>query len=288
MYQTYSLTTPTGAVDIAVVTSSRAHLSSLVGMPLFVKAVTPEGTFVVISRVVPLAVQTLESVGTRYTICSRLPRRVGLGIGLATPSQQSVVLNSIRTTTFLTFSALSATGMCRMFPASIAPLPLTTTMVNSKNPNKLIKNPTLPPGIQDSSQCVGEFPDSLNLLSRTSSRAGKRVHSRGRPQTHRIARRSSRSVSASSASRNPSPEALSSSSSGESEEESVGSDSKTPTVPRVITGKLSFKKLPSLKLPTAFPEGKAPTMSWDNQVAAEEGSSLVSVAENVPKSAQLL
>jgi len=77
-----------------VVSSSRAPLSSLVGIPLLVKAVTPEGTFVVISRVVPLVVQTLEHVRTRYTICSCLSRRVRLGIGLATPSQQSVVLNS--------------------------------------------------------------------------------------------------------------------------------------------------------------------------------------------------
>ena len=136
-------------------------------------------------------------------------------------------------------------------------LPLTTTMVNSKNPNKSIKSPILSPGIQDSSQHVGESPDSLNLLSRTSSRAGKRVHSRGRPQTYCIAKCSSRSVSASSASRNPSLEALSSSSSGESEEESVGSDPKMPTAPRIITGKLSSKRLPSLKFPTAFPEGKA-------------------------------
>ena len=88
----------------------------------------------------------------------------------------------------------------------VLPLPLTTTMVNSKIPNKLIKNPTLPPGLQDSSKGIGESLDSLNLLSRASSRAGKRVHSRERPQTRRIARRSSRSVSASSASRNPSPE----------------------------------------------------------------------------------
>ena len=172
---------------------------------------------------------------------------------------------------------------------SLSPsFPLTTTMVNSKILNKSLKNPTLPPGIQDSSQCVGESPDSLNLLFRTSSRAGKRVHSRGRPQTHCIARRSSRSVSASSASRNPSLEALSSSSSGESEEESVGSDSKTPTAPRVTTGKLSFKKLPPLKLPAAFPEEKASTMSWDDQVAAEEGNNMVSGAEYVPKSTQLL
>ena len=56
-------------------------------------------------------------------------------------------------------------------------------------------------------------------------------------------------------------------------------------VPRVITGKLSFKKLPPLKLPAAFPEGKASTMSWDNQVAAKEGNNMVSGAENLPKSA---
>ncbi|KAL9708875.1 hypothetical protein Ac2012v2_008029, partial [Leucoagaricus gongylophorus] len=95
------------------------------------------------------------------------------------------------------------------------------------------------------------------------------------------------SVSASSASRNPSPEALSLSSSRESEKESVGSDSKTPTSPRVITGKLSSKRLPPLKLPAAFPEGKASTMSWDNQIAAKEGNNMVSRAENIPKSIQL-
>ena len=64
----------------------------------------------------------------------------------------------------------------------------------------------------------------------------------------------------------------------------MDSDPKTPTTPRLITSKLSFKKLPPLKLPAAFPEGKAYTMSWDNQVAAEEGSNLGSGAENVPKS----
>ena len=68
----------------------------------------------------------------------------------------------------------------------------------------------------------------------------------------------------------------------------MGSDPKTPTAPRVITGKLSFKKLPPLKLPAAFPEGKASTMSWDDQVAAEEGNNMVSRAENAPKGAQLL
>jgi len=121
---------------------------------------------------------------------------------------------------------------------TITSLPLTTTMVNSKIPNKSIKNPTLSSGLQDSSKGIGESLDPLNLLSRASSRAGKQVHSSGRPLTHRIAKCSPRSVSASSTSRNPSPEALSSSFSGESKEKSVGYDPKTPTVPRVITGKL--------------------------------------------------
>ena len=67
----------------------------------------------------------------------------------------------------------------------------------------------------------------------------------------------------------------------------MGSGPKMPTVPRVTTGELSLKKLPPLKLPAAFPEGKASTMSWNDQVAAEEGSSLVSGAENAPKSTQL-
>ena len=117
MYQTYSKTTPIRAIDSAVVGSSRVYLSSLIGMLLLVKAMVPEGTLVVISRVITLVVQTLESVRIRYTICSCLPRSVRLGIGLATLSQQSVVLNSVRTTTFLTFSALSMIGMCWVSPA---------------------------------------------------------------------------------------------------------------------------------------------------------------------------
>ena len=87
-------------------------------MSLLVKAMVPEGTLVVVSRVIILAIQILESVRVRCTSCSCLPRRVRLGIGLATPSQQSVILNSMRTTTFLTFSALSMTGMCKMSPVS--------------------------------------------------------------------------------------------------------------------------------------------------------------------------
>ena len=85
-------------------------------MPLLVKVMALEGTLVVVSRVITLAIQTFESVRTRRTSYSCLSRRIRLRIGLIIPSQQSVVLNSMRTTTFLTFSALSMTGMCRMFP----------------------------------------------------------------------------------------------------------------------------------------------------------------------------
>ena len=153
-------------------------------------------------------------------------------------------------------------------------------MINLKIPKNPNKNLILPPDLQDSLQYVGESPDSLNLLSRTSSRASKQVHSKGRSQTHCIAKYSSRSVFASSVLKNPSPEALSSSSSGESEEESVGSDTKIPTALRMTTGKLSFKRLSFLKLPAAFPalipKGKTSTMSWDDQMSAKEGRDLVS------------
>jgi len=79
-------------------------------MPLLVKEIASKWTLVVVNRVVTLVIQTLESVKTRYTCCSYLPRGVRLGIGLATPSQQSVVLNSMKTIIFLTFSALSMTS----------------------------------------------------------------------------------------------------------------------------------------------------------------------------------
>ena len=67
----------------------------------------------------------------------------------------------------------------------------------------------------------------------------------------------------------------------------MSSDPKTPTTPRIVTGKLS-KRVPLLKLSIAFPEEKTSTMSWDDQIAAEKGSNIVSGAENVPKSIQIL
>ena len=41
----------------------------------------------------------------------------------------------------------------------------------------------------------------------------------------------------------------------------MGSDPKIPTVPKVIIGKVSSKRLPFLKLPAVFPEDKAFNMS---------------------------
>ena len=70
----------------------------------------------------------------------------------------------------------------------------------------------------------------------------------------------------------------------------MGSDPRTPTIPRVTTGKLSSKRLPSLKLLAAFSalisKGKAFTMSWDNQVSAEEGRNLVFGLEIAPQVTQ--
>ena len=67
----------------------------------------------------------------------------------------------------------------------------------------------------------------------------------------------------------------------------MGSDPKTPTALRVTIDKLSSKRLPSLKLPTAFPtlisEEKASTMSWDDQVSAKEGRDLVFGPETAPQ-----
>ena len=64
----------------------------------------------------------------------------------------------------------------------------------------------------------------------------------------------------------------------------MGSDPKTPTASKMITGKHSSKKLPSLKFsttfPTLIPEEKASTISWNDHVVAKKGSNIVSGAEN--------
>jgi len=76
-------------MDVAVVSSSRAHLSSLVSMLLLVKVMAPKWTLVVVSSMVTPAVQTLESVRTGCTSCSSLSR---------TKFRVSLVENPIETT----------------------------------------------------------------------------------------------------------------------------------------------------------------------------------------------
>jgi len=98
-------------LDVAVAGMACVQLNSFVRVLLLVKAVTPERTLGVISRVLTLAVYILEGVRAGSTICCSLSRRVGLRIGLATPSHRSVVFHSVWATTFLALSALSATGM---------------------------------------------------------------------------------------------------------------------------------------------------------------------------------
>lgn len=108
LYQIYPLNTSTRTNYSNVAGSSRVYLSSLVSMLLFIKVMVLK--------------QTLESVRTRYNNYSGLSKRVRFRIGLAT---ESVVLYLIWITTFLTFSALSATSMCW-----ISPVPAIATLSN--------------------------------------------------------------------------------------------------------------------------------------------------------------
>ena len=103
-------------------------------------------------------------------------------------------------------------------------------MVKSNIQNKSSATNARPPGPQATPTSVGESPDSLNLISHASSRAGKRVHPRGRSRARCTVRRFSRSVSAA--------ELSSSSEEEESEEEEISPGPRTPTASRIIIGKL--------------------------------------------------
>jgi len=72
------MTTHTGTINSAIVSSSRVYLSSHVSMLLLVKVMAPEETFVVVSKVIIFVVQILESVRTRYTSYSYLTGRISL------------------------------------------------------------------------------------------------------------------------------------------------------------------------------------------------------------------
>jgi len=126
----------------------------------------------------------------------------------------------------------------------ILSFPLTITMVKSNIQNKFYATNARPPGPQATPTSVGESPDSLNLISHASSRAGKCIHPRERFCARHTVKRSFRSVSAAEDSRKASPEPSSSSEEEESKEEEVSPGSRTPTASRIITGKLSHRIAP--------------------------------------------
>jgi len=152
-------------------------------------------------------------------------------------------------------------------------------MVKSNIQNKSYATNAHPPGPQATPTSVGESPDSLNLISRASSRAGKYVHPKGRSRARRTVKCSFKSVSAAEDSRKASPEPSSSSEEEEGEEEEVSPSPRTPTASRIITGKL-FHKIALLQLPAApslsAPEGRTHSMSWDDQVSTKESRGLAS------------
>ena len=111
-------------------------------------------------------------------------------------------------------------------------------MVKSNIQNKSYATNARPPGPQATPTSIGESSDSLNLISRASSRAGKHVHPRGRSRAHCTVRRSFRSILAAEDSRKASPEPSFSS------EEEVSPGPRTPTTSRIITGKLSHRIAP--------------------------------------------
>ena len=149
-------------------------------------------------------------------------------------------------------------------------------MVKSKNPIKSTAISARPPGSQAIPPSVDESPDSLNFISRSSSRAGKRVHLRGCSGMRNTVRRSSRSV----------PEPSSSSEEEESGEEEADLDPKMSTTSRVLASKLLHRivpfQLPAALFPSA-PEGKNVSMTWDDQVAAKESRNSASGASVVPQ-----
>jgi len=101
-------------------------------------------------------------------------------------------------------------------------------MVKPNIQNKSSATNARPPGPQATSTSVGKSPDSLNLIFRASSRAGKRIHPRERSCARRTVRCSSRSVSAAEDSRKVSLEPSSSS------EESRGLASRVICAPQAL------------------------------------------------------
>ena len=91
-------------LDVTIASTTYAQLSSLVRVLLSVKVVVLERTLDVISRVLTLAVYTLEDVRARSTICSCFSRRVKLRVGFTAPSHGSVVFHFVWSTILLILS----------------------------------------------------------------------------------------------------------------------------------------------------------------------------------------
>jgi len=82
-------------LDVVIAGMTCMQLTSLVKMLLLIKVVVSERILGVISRVLTLAVYTLEGIRARNTICSCLFRRIGLEISFIAPSHRSVVFYSV-------------------------------------------------------------------------------------------------------------------------------------------------------------------------------------------------
>jgi len=91
---------------------------------------------------------------------------------------------------------------------------------------------------------AGEFPDSLNLISRASSRVGKCIHPKGCSCARRTVRCFFRSVLATEDSRKASPEPSFFFEEEESDEKEVSPSFRTLTVSRIITGKFFYRIAP--------------------------------------------
>jgi len=157
-------------------------------------------------------------------------------------------------------------------------------MVKLNIPNKPFAFRAYPPDPQAISPSIGEFLDSLNLFSHSSSRAGKYIYPRGYLHGCCIIRCFSRSVSVAEDSRKTTSESFSFSSSEKSDE---NNSSKTPTASRTTKGKLSSHRISSLQFPAApsffAPQESTQAMSWNDQVAAEESRDLAFGAVSTPQ-----
>ena len=114
-------------MDVVIAGMTCMQLTSLVKMLLLIKVVVSERILGVISRVLTLAVYTLEGMRAWSAICGCLSRRVGLRVGFAAPSHGPVVFHSMWSTTLLTLSTLSTTSVDRM-----SPVPAVATLGNHR------------------------------------------------------------------------------------------------------------------------------------------------------------